>query len=150
MCGSSQPHYNLGGLMSSLSNFPTLKGRYNLYDLFGNFYDCEIYRIHEYPVGKNVVYAFATFQKQLGGDLCTLHYIGETETSPNRFYKHEKKQKAVSLGASALLIHRLNASQGLSRFDIEKRLITAYQPILNDQHNPRYHKLGTGLFGIGN
>lgn len=150
MCGPSQPHYKLGGLMNNLSSLPTSKGWYNLYDSFGNFYGFEIYGIHEYPVGRDLVYSFATLQRQLSGDFYSQQYIGETEKSPNRFYSHEDKHNAIALGATTLLIHRVNSLGGASRFEIEKRLIATYQPILNEQHNPRYHTLGTVLSKIGN
>lgn len=138
MCGPSQTHARLGGLMTTLSSYPTSKGQYNLYDIYNDQYGFEIYGIHEFPVGNNLLYCFATLHRQLNGNFYTPLYIGETTKAPQRFYSHDEKRNAISLGATTLLIHRVNSLSGISRFEIEKRLIAAYQPILNDQHNPRY------------
>lgn len=59
-------------------------------------------------------------------------YIGQAESLAERLPTHERWQKAAQLGATH--VHAMVVPLAANRDTIEKELIAAYQPTLNEHH----------------
>jgi len=59
-------------------------------------------------------------------------YIGQAESLAARIPTHERWQEAARLGATH--VHAMVVQQEANRDTIERELIAAYQPTLNEHH----------------
>jgi len=112
--------------------------------------DCGIrYRFEVRPLtprsyGTAVVYGFLTAERRV-------LYLGKADILSERLSGHEKLGLAVRMGATELWVHEPGPFHLVSHEDAERRLIRAYAPILNKQHNPAAQLRGSisNLSGVG-
>ena len=79
------------------------------------------------------VYIFASLRRdQHGNQRWYAYYIGQTQSFRDRIPNHEEWPEAARLGATH--IHARVETSEDTRLDLERRLIQANQPPLNEQH----------------
>jgi hypothetical protein len=81
--------------------------------------------------GVKVVYGFVTAERRV-------LYLGKADVLSERLSGHEKLGLAMLMGATQLWVHEPGPFDLVSHEDAERRLIRAYAPILNKQHNPAH------------
>jgi hypothetical protein len=101
------------------------------YDGLGYRFGFTNYDILACPAGLDAVYVFARREARIYVPL----YVGRAEFLSRRLPGHERRDEAISLGASHLLVHIPGASVPIGYAEVERRLIRYYAPVLNEQHN---------------
>jgi hypothetical protein len=130
---SSTGILGLTGLLDAYVPIPT--DSVWLADGIDTRYRFDVYDLSARPRETNAVYAFAQ-QDYLGLSGYRILYIGKAEQIADRLSGHEKKETAIALGANKLLMHKPRSFDRISYLEAERKLIAAYAPILNFQHNP--------------
>lgn len=97
-------------------------------------YSFGIYSINALPSASNAVYMFCYVQS---GSYVPV-YIGKAESLYDRLFGHERKQEAIRIGATHLLVHSPGYGARVHYLEAERRLIAQYNPVLNTQHRTRF------------
>lgn len=112
----------------SVSPIASIKG----FDGVDTEYNFGIYSIHATPRATNSVYLFCKIQD---GQYVPL-YIGKAADLSKRLVGHERRDEAIRLGATHLLVHAPGLGARVHHLEAERRLIGHYAPILNVQFKP--------------
>jgi hypothetical protein len=123
-------------------------GQHHLIDGYGMRYRFWRYPIGQSPEWYDSVYAFV--RHSLVGVIHTpmIEYIGKAERTKERLGNHDRIAAARRRGATEVWVHPPVTGDPIDYHEVERRLISFYDPPMNKQHPVPFALLG-GLGGLG-